>query len=270
MTTIGESSDSRAESGSQRRLHELCRLRSTLESFAVKIWRKSRGRARTVRELERLLGELRMHASRGNYDAFHKTDQAFHRAAVSAAELEPLIRSWEIVAGELYDWTLNVKRNFWPNLMALYREHALLLEVWQSADDGLVEQATHLHLEAGWSRSKMAGRQGGIDLDPLERAVSFMATHFASPLNVTWLARQVSFVSVSQLSRLFRAKLDCTPIRYLKQVRLERAAQLLRSTHDSISSIARQVGYRNNSHFVRDFRSMFRATPLRYRKSMHR
>jgi AraC-like DNA-binding protein len=76
----------------------------------------------------------------------------------------------------------------------------------------------------------------------------------------------VSFVSVSQLARLFRSQRGISPLRYLKQVRGERAAQLLLSGTETISLIGRRVGYRNASHFVRDFRVMFGVTPLDYRR----
>lgn len=253
----------------QQRMQQLCGLRSALESFAVRIWRGSGARERTVARLQDLLDELKTLASRGNYDGFHKADMEFHRVAVSAAELIALTKSWEIVTADVYEWTLSVKRNYWPNLMALYREHVLLLEAWQGSDDNVAEQATHLHLEAGFSRSKMAAKQGGVDLSPLERAVSYIASHYARPLNMSWMARQVSFVSASQLNRLFRTKCGCAPARYLKQVRLERAAQLLQSSAEPVARIARQVGYRNSSHFVRDFRQKLLMTPLQYRKAKH-
>ncbi|MFA6562216.1 MAG: helix-turn-helix domain-containing protein [Verrucomicrobiia bacterium] len=247
-------------------LHDLCRLRSTLEAFAVQRWRASHERERVGGELRRQIGVLKRYALRGDYAAFHAADQQFHRAAVAAANLEPLLKSWEIVAAELDEWILRVKRSYWPNLMALYREHELLLDAWQSEDDWVAEQATHQHVEAGWYRLRMAKGQRAEDLDPVQRAVSFIATHFTSHLDVAWVAQHVSFVSASHMARLFRSRLGISPLRHLKQVRLERAAQLLRSSADAVATIARRVGYRNASHFVRDFRRMFKATPLNYRR----
>jgi len=246
--------------------HDLCRLRSTLEAFAVRCWRRSGGREHTSGELRRLLGRLKQLAAQGDYAAFHKTDQQFHRVAVASAGLEPLLKSWEIVAAELDEWILNVKESYWPNLMALYREHELLLNAWLAEDDWMAEQATHEHLEAGWYRRRMAGEAGVDDLDPVQRAVSFIATHYASRLDVAWIARHVSFVSTSHLGRMFRSRMGISPLRYLKQVRLERGAQLLRSSTDAVATIARRVGYRNTSHFVRDFGRMFGLTPIEYRR----
>lgn len=248
------------------RLHELCRLRSTLEAFAVRHWPDGAARATLERELRRRLGELKRCAVAGNYEAFHQADRELHRAAVAVVGLPPLLKSWELVSAELDSWILAVKHTYWPSLMALYREHELLLRVWLGGDGEAAELATHQHLEAGWHRRMMAGERGGAELDPVERAVSFIATHYASPIEVEWLAANVSFVSASHLGRLFRQRMRVSPLRHLKQVRLERAAQLLCSGTDAVASVARRVGYRNASHFVRDFRQMFRLTPLGYRR----
>jgi AraC-like DNA-binding protein len=248
-------------------LHDLCRLRSTLEALAVQRWRRMAGRERTGGELRNLLKKLKRHASEGDYPAFHQADQQFHQTVVAAAGLDPLLKSWEIVAADLYEWILWIKQSYWPNLMALYREHELLLDAWHSEDDWVAEQATQQHLESGWHRLRMAKGLRDHDMDPLQRAVSFIATHFASRLDVAWVARHVSFLSPSQLGRLFRSQMGTSPLRYLKQVRLERAAQLLRSTTDAVALIAHRVGYRNASHFVRDFGRTFGATPLDYRRA---
>ena len=247
-------------------LHDLCRLRSTLEAFAVRCWRRGNVRERIAGNLRHQLGVLKHLASKGDYEAFHRADQGFHRTSVAAADLEPLLKSWEIVAADLDEWILHTKQSHWPNLMALYREHELLLDAWHGEDEQAAEQATHQHLEAGWYRMELAEGLGGEELDPVQRAVSFIATHFARNLEMAWVARHVSFVSASQLARMFKDKMGVSPLRYLKQVRLERAAQLLRSGADSVATIAGLVGYRNASHFVRDFRQMFAVTPLDCRR----
>ena len=248
------------------RLHELCRLRSTLEAFAVRRWPRGAARLPLEQELRRRLAELKQLAEAGDYEAFHAADREFHRAAVDAADLPALSRSWEVVSLELDAWILAVKHSYWPNLMALYREHELLLPAWCGEDGDAAELATHQHLEAGWHRRMMADQRAGSELDPVERAVSFIATHYDRPLDVAWLAAKVSFVSPSHLGRLFRQRLGVSPLQHLKQVRLERAAQLLCSSADAVAAVARRVGYRNVSHFVRDFRRMFGVTPLAYRR----
>jgi AraC-like DNA-binding protein len=245
--------------------HELCKLRSTLEAFALGRWPAFGERAELVEGLRRQLARLKETAMRGDYDGFHAADLEFHRQAVAAAGLPVLLRSWELVRVELDGWILRVKREYWPHLMALYREHELLLEAWICADLAAAEQATHQHLEAGWYRRLLAEEGGRGELGAVDRAVSFLATHFDRPIGVARLAAEVSFVSPGHLGRLFREQLGVSPLRYLKQLRMERAAQMLRSTRESVAGVARGVGYRNVSHFVRDFREFFGRTPLQCR-----
>lgn len=248
-------------------LHDLCRLRSTLEAFAVKHWRKNTDRQETGKKLRNILDRLRKLATRGDYPAFHQVDNELHRTLVSSVNLSSLLKCWELVASDLDAWILQVKEQYWPNLMALYREHVLLLDAWQSDDDWVAEQATHQHLEAGWYRIAAMRGKYAPEIDPVERAVAFISTHFASNIEIEWVARHVSFLSVSHLNRLFKERTGVSPHHFLKQVRLDRAAQILRSSPASVSDIARRTGYRNTSHFVRDFRKKFRTTPLVYRRT---
>lgn len=247
------------------KLHDLCRLRSTLEAFAVDRWRQLANRAVVSEQLWRILDQLKNLAVQGDYSAFHEIDNRLHRTLVSSVDIPALSKSWDGVVADLDEWILDVKESYWPSLMALYREHMLLLEAWHSEEDWVAEEATHQHLEAGWHR--IAATQEGFDhkIDSVERAVSFISTHYASDLDVEWIARYVSFLSASHLTRLFRSRMDISPYGFLKRIRLEHAAQLLLSCSDAVSVVAQRVGYRNASHFVRDFRLKFDTTPLAYR-----
>ena len=247
-------------------LHDLCRLRSTLEAFAVKYWRRSAGCSDTGRKLKSILDRLRKLASQGDYPAFHQVDNELHRTLVSSVDQPVLLKCWELVAADLDAWILQVNEKYWPNLMALYREHVLLFEAWESDDNWVAEQATHQHLEAGWYRIAAMRGKYTPEIDPVERAIAFISTHFASDIEIDWIARHVSFLSVSHLNRLFKERTGVAPHHYLKQIRLDRAAQTLRSSPSSVADIARRAGYRNTSHFVRDFRKKFKTTPLVYRR----
>ena len=55
------------------------------------------------------------------------------------------------------------------------------------------------------------------------------------------------------------------PIRFLRQLRMERAKDLLESSFLSVKEIAFQVGLNDESHFVRDFKSTYGHSPALYR-----
>ena len=78
--------------------------------------------------------------------------------------------------------------------------------------------------------------------------------------------QQVAFTSPGNLSRLFRQHHGVSFQGYLQKVRLEKAAELLRSTRLPVARIARRVGYRDVSRFGQHFKRRFRAAPTAYRQ----
>lgn len=213
------------------------------------------------------LERLRQAALRSDYVQFHHVDRDLHRAVVQSCGIPVLLSAWEMVVRELDGWIHHVQEVYWPSLMALYREHEILMEAWQSPEDWIAEESTHQHLEAGWYR--LAAAKGDVqpEIDPVARATSFVSTHYASSLDISWIASYVSFVSTSHLNRLFRERLGISPNAFIRRTRMERAAELLASTPDKVGVIARRVGYRNVSHFGRDFLSFHGKTPLRFRQA---
>jgi len=249
-----------------KKMYSLCRLRSTLEAFALYQWREKNKTIEPPEKLSHYLEELRLAAIKTDFEKFHHIDFLFHRELILSVELEPLVQNWDCVREALSGWIFHVQKVYWPSLMSLYREHLLLLKAWQSDDFWIAEEATHQHLEAGWYRRAAVEENFQDEMDPVDRAASFMSTHFASHLDVDWIAKNVSFISASHLTRLFREKMGQSPYAFLKQTRLERAAMLIRSTPEKILQVAHRVGYKNVSHFVRDFRAYHGVTPLHYRK----
>jgi len=248
-------------------VHELCRLRTTLEAFAASSLFKTERKEVLFEELRQCCAAMYRAAVAGDYPAFHRHDMAFHQTLVEAAHLAAAVECWRLVAGQLDSWLQEVKEQYWPNLMTLHQEHQLLLEALCSPFQWVRENALHQHLEAGWYRIEQACGEGSKEGDPVAKADAFLSTHFASRFEMGFVAGNVSFISLSHLNRLFRERFGISPYARLRQIRLNRAAELLISSQAEIASVARQVGYRNVSHFSRDFRSLYRTTPARYRKA---
>lgn len=246
-------------------LHELCRLRSTLEAFAAVRLKRSAQREAVVESLLKHLELLHQYARDSEYGRFHREDMKLHRTLILSAEMPTLLTCWEKVTQNLNVWIQHVKKVYWPSLMTLYREHEYLLEAWMSDEDWVAEQATHHHLEAGWFRVASAQGEEIVEIHPVDRATSFICTHFASQIDVEWLAQNVCFVSASHLTRLFRERLGISPHAFLKRIRMEKSAELLKHQSDPVHLVAQKVGYKNVSHFVRDFRVSQGSTPKQYR-----
>ncbi|HEV8429231.1 MAG TPA: AraC family transcriptional regulator [Pyrinomonadaceae bacterium] len=77
-------------------------------------------------------------------------------------------------------------------------------------------------------------------------------------------------LSPSRFRHLFKQETGTTPAQYLKEVRVRRAAKLLRNTFLTIKQILKKVGLGSNAHFVRDFRKLFGITPTTYRRTISR
>ncbi len=85
-----------------------------------------------------------------------------------------------------------------------------------------------------------------------------------SGLTVASLAAALS-CSADYLSHRFRECAGQGLIEYVRELRMERAADLLLSTELSSKEIAWASGFSSHSYFIRLFRRRFAATPLQYR-----
>ena len=72
-------------------------------------------------------------------------------------------------------------------------------------------------------------------------------------------------LSAARLRQLFKKDTGLSPMKYLKRLRMIRAAKLLRSSFLSIKEIASRTGSGDTSHFVRDFRKEYGLRPTEFR-----
>jgi AraC-like DNA-binding protein len=100
----------------------------------------------------------------------------------------------------------------------------------------------------------------------LKRAVGFMKSHLDEKITLAEMADSATLSSYHFL-RCFKSVYEVTPVQYLTHLRLKKASQLLKSTHDIISDIASQCGFENESSFIRLFKKEFKITPAAMRKS---
>lgn len=252
---------------SQDTFRELCRLRSTLETFAATRLPAHPQRTEILARLKKHLAALKACARKGDYEAFHLADMAFHRELIASANVPTLADSWLAATRALDAEILAVKKEHWPSLMALHREHELLLDAWSSSDLSVIEQATHHHLEVGWYRRALAAGRLPEAGEAVDRVASFLSAHYASVVDLEWVAANVAFMSSRHMTRLFQERFGSSPYAWLRRHRLERAAQLLATTDRDIADIGRSVGYVNASHFARDFRQQTGKTPKSFRTS---
>lgn len=76
------------------------------------------------------------------------------------------------------------------------------------------------------------------------------------------------FFSKEYLSKLFKVKYSCGIYEYAQNIRMERAAELLRNPAIKIQDISKRLGYTDNNYFSKAFRNFYGMTPTRYRESI--
>jgi transcriptional regulator GlxA family with amidase domain len=69
-------------------------------------------------------------------------------------------------------------------------------------------------------------------------------------------------ISVRQLQRTFQARLQCSPRDWLREVRLQKARDMLPAAA-SVKQVAYALGFRQQSQFCRDFKRRFGFSPSR-------
>ncbi len=104
------------------------------------------------------------------------------------------------------------------------------------------------------------------DMERMKAMLSFLETHYAEELTLEQISESAC-ISVTECIRCFRRSIGVPPIRFLKERRLQHAADMLRHTKKSISGIAASCGFSDMSYFAKSFRQFYGVTPTVYRNS---
>ena len=109
-------------------------------------------------------------------------------------------------------------------------------------------------------------------LDPelvraLEKTRRYMEEHLDEALTIRVLSRYAC-LSATAFKEGFRCLYGLPAHAWLRQRRMERAAQLLRGSSLSVLGVAQSVGYGSASQFTAAFRRQYRMTPAAYRKNV--
>lgn len=110
-------------------------------------------------------------------------------------------------------------------------------------------------------------RASGSTYNPhVRKAVDIMAERRGDPaLALPYLARRTG-VSPSHLVRVFKAHLRTSPMRYLTDMRVRQARDLLARSSLSIKEIAFMLGFRDQLYFSRVFRRRLGLSPRAFRR----
>ena len=106
-------------------------------------------------------------------------------------------------------------------------------------------------------------RQKRVARERVNRVAAILTQRLVEPPSLEEIGRGVG-CSPFHLSRIFSKEMGMTIPQYLRQLRLERAAELLRSGKCNVTEAAFEVGYNSLSHFSAAFHEMFGCCPGLY------
>jgi AraC-like DNA-binding protein len=98
----------------------------------------------------------------------------------------------------------------------------------------------------------------------IRRALDFIRDHVSEPLTVAQIARVAGFAP-DYFGRLFKRSEGVALARHVRNMRIERARQMLEHTALTVAQVQRLSGFRGRTHFHHAFRDVVRMTPIAYR-----
>lgn len=90
--------------------------------------------------------------------------------------------------------------------------------------------------------------------------------NYSAPVTLDLIAA-AGRVSKNECLLCFRKTVAISPIQYLKNYRLQKAADALRLTKKQVADIAESCGFPDKSYFTKAFVSKFGVSPLQYRRA---
>ena len=98
----------------------------------------------------------------------------------------------------------------------------------------------------------------------LKEMLEYIRRNLDGPITVRDIAGAAA-VSESECLRCFKAGIHTTPMQYVNQLRLIRAAELLRTSALRVNEVAAACGFHEMSYFTRAFRGEYGVSPTEYR-----
>lgn len=252
----------------QTPMKSVTRLRATVESFAARYAAENVQLGSDPRELLKRFDDLKKAAEKGDYRRFASEDRRLHQTIINLADVPGLEESWRAAFEAQNAFRVKTIEECWPDLSVLFESHRPLVDAIVAGSVAEAEEEALTHLDAVWFRLADATNDTSLPRDPLSRACAYLAFHFQESIRLPELASNIAGCSPGHLARLFRESLGIGFSDYLIELRIQKAANLLRQSNRSIQEIAARVGYSDPSRFTIHFRRRFGQTPSEFRRRL--
>lgn len=112
-------------------------------------------------------------------------------------------------------------------------------------------------------REKISAHKMGTSYRVVTRVINYINEHYAEEISLNELAEKEG-VSVTYLSILIKDEVGISFIRYLTNVRMEHAKELLKRGY-RVNEVSGMVGYNNYRYFTNVFKKETGLTPMEYK-----
>lgn len=113
--------------------------------------------------------------------------------------------------------------------------------------------------------NKKSKDKTGLDNPYIREAVRLMQQYYATNISIQEISDLI-YLSPYHFKRIFKEHTGQTPHRFLMNIRLEKAKELLEKNEHSIEEAARLCGFVNPGHFAVAFKRSTKLSPSEYRK----
>lgn len=112
--------------------------------------------------------------------------------------------------------------------------------------------------------SMKSTRLSPADLRLIDQALDYINKHYTEKISADQLSMEVG-ISKEKLQAGMQSRKGLTLAKYIQQVRLGKARELLTNTNDPVKAIADAAGFVNESHFCKVFKKIHFISPVQYR-----
>ena len=104
----------------------------------------------------------------------------------------------------------------------------------------------------------------------VKRILAYMNENYATHISLDQIAKNM-YLSPVYISKIFKEEMGESPIRYLIQIRLEKAKEILQDEScGSIRDVAAEVGYEDVYYFSKLFKKYYGIAPAYYKKQVRK
>lgn len=99
-------------------------------------------------------------------------------------------------------------------------------------------------------------------------SMEYINNHYNENISIDFLCK-TSYLSRSSYLRYFKNLNNKTPHKYITELRISKAKNLLKNTDKTITEIAQETGFFDSSHFERIFKNEVGILPCNYKNAKH-